>query len=210
MNDDRRDVWDLLTLAFWFVFFTIGLVPELFFSGIRHAAGVAPYTAVVNSSAVITVCFSVYLALFAYRRCIGSGNSPYMSKGKALEVALVSLVAFLELPPVSIAAETRKTLLALAFDLGSIDDLYLQGVILFVSASKLIAWAYLISLVIRYHAFGNRDVFTQVPSIFPSMHSEGPIKSDVAAPRTETPGALGPPERPAVEPPVEAASHAEK
>ncbi len=208
MVDDRRDVWDLLTLAFWFVFFAVGLAPELCFSALRAAAGVAPYTALVNSSAVITVGFAVYLALFTYRRCRASGITPYLSQGKALEVALVSLVAFLELPAVSMTFQSRKTLLALTLDLGSLNDLYLQGVILFVSASKLLAWAYLISLVIRYHAFGNRAVFTQVPSIFPSMQRSTNAPSEAAAPRAETPGALAPPDRPAAEPPAEAAPRA--
>ncbi len=206
MGDDRQDVWDLLTLAFWFVFFAVGLVPELFFSAIRDLAGVAPYTALVNSSAVITVGFSIYLALFAFRMCRAAGLTPYLSQGKALEVALVSLVAFLELPAMSATFQGRRTLLALALDMSSLGDLYLQGVILFVSASKLLAWAYLFSLVIRYHAFGNRTVFTEVPSIFPSMHrADRSAPEEPVSPSDQSPGAIAPPERPAAEPPVEAA-----
>lgn len=209
MGDERRDFWDLLTLAFWFVFFAVGLVPELFFSAVRDAARVAPYTALVNSSAVITVGFSVYLALFAYRRCRASGLSPYLAQGKALEVALVALVAFLELPTVNATIQARRTLLALLLDLASLRDVYLQAVILFVSASKLFAWAYLFSLVIRFHAFGNRDVFTQVPSIFPSMNNHESKKSEApTAPNQDAPGAIAPPEHTAAKPPVDAAPRA--
>jgi hypothetical protein len=196
--DDRQDVWDLLTLAFWFVFFAIGLMPELFFAAIRDAANVAPYTALVNSSAVISVAFSVYLALFTYRRCRDAGVAAYLAKGKALEVALVGLVAFLELPSVSATLHVRRTLLALVLDLGELPDVYLRSVILFVAASKLLAWSYLFSLVVRYHAFGNRAVFNQVPSIFPSMHDAKNIESDATAPaRSDAPGAITPPDRPA-------------
>jgi len=209
VGEDRRDVWDLLTLAFWVVFFGAGLVPELMFSSVREAAGVAPYTAMVNSSSAITVGLAVYLALFAYRRCRARDLSPYLSQGKALEVALIGLVAFLELPAMSSTFQSRRTLLALVLDLGALNDLYLQAVILFVSASKMLAWAYLFSLVIRYHAIGNRAVFTEVPSIFPSMHRiDRSEPTAPAAPGTETPGALTPPERHAADRPVDVAPRA--
>jgi hypothetical protein len=203
--EDRRDVWDLLTLAFWFAFFAIGLAPELFFAAIRNAAGVAPYTALVNSSAVITVGFSVYLALFAYRRCRAAALTPYLAQGKALEVALVALVAFLELPAMSATLQTRRTLLALLLDLNALHDGYLQSVIIFVSASKLLAWAYLFSLVVRYHAFGNRAVFTLVPSMFPSMNRPARIAPEDEPPaRTDAPGSLTPPEHVDADTPVDA------
>ena len=95
MADDRRDVWDLFTLAFWFVFFAVGLVPELFFSAVRDAAAVVSYNALVNSSAVITVSFSAYIAFFAFRRCRAADLSRYLSQGKALEVALIALANYL-------------------------------------------------------------------------------------------------------------------
>lgn len=203
MGEDRRDVWDLLTLAFWIAFFTIGLAPELFFSLFRHVGGVSSYSALVNSSAIITVTFSLYLALFAYRRCRFAGLTPYLSQGKALEVALLALVAFLELPALRSSLQGRRTLLALVLDLGAVEDRYLQGVILFVTASKLLAWIYLFSLVLRYHAFGNRTVFTQVPSMFPSMHRHEHASGDAAS--SAMPGALVPPDAHEPEPPIEPA-----
>ncbi len=208
MGEDRRDGWDLLTLAFWFVFFLIGLAPELFFSAFREAGGVSPYSALVNSSAIITVGFSIYIALFTYRRCRSAGLTAYLSQGKALEVALLSLVAFLELPALRASVEGRRTLLALVLDLGTVEDRYLQGVILFVTASKLLAWIYLFSLVLRYHAFGNRTVFTQVPSMFPSMH-RAEHRDPPNAAESRTPGALTPPEpEDDAEPPVKSAPRA--
>lgn len=206
MGEDRRDAWDLMTLTFWFAFFAIGLMPELCFSVFRHAGGVSPYTALVNSSAIITVGFAIYIALFAYRRCRSAGLTSYLSQGKALEVALLALVAFLELPAMRAGIEGRRTLLALVLDLGTVEDRYLQAVILFVAASKLLAWFYLFSLVLRYHAFGNRTVFTQVPSMFPSMHRDEHSQSrDMTPPASGMPGALAPPEVHDAEPPVDSA-----
>jgi len=203
VGEDRRDAWDLLTLAFWFAFFTIGLAPELCFSALREAGGVSRYNALVNSSAIITVSFAIYIALFAYRRCRSAGLTAYLSQGKALEVALLALVAFLELPAMRASLEGRRTLLALVFDLGTVEDRYLQGVILFVTASKLLAWIYLFSLVLRYHAFGNRSVFTQVPSMFPSMHRAQHAPHDGPASAVSgMPGALAPPDPDDAESPV--------
>lgn len=207
MGDEQRDVWDLLTLAFWFAFFVIGLAPELFFSAFRAVGGVSAYSALVNSSAIITVGFAIYLALFAYRRCRYAGLTAYISQGKALEVALLALVAFLELPALRSSLEGRRTLLALVLDLGTVGDRYLQGVILFVAASKLLAWIYLFSLVLRYHAFSNRTVFTQVPSMFPSMHrAEHKEPLNLKSADSRMPGALTPPEsEDDAEPPVKSA-----
>lgn len=208
MGEDRRDVWDLLTLAFWFVFFMVGLAPELWFALMRQMGGVSPYSALVNSSAIITVSFSIYLALFAYRRCRSAGLTPYLSQGKALEVALLGLVAFLELPAMRAGIEGRRTLLALVLDLGVVEERSLQGIILFVTASKLLAWMYLFSLMLRYHAFGNRGVFTQVPSMFPSMHRTEHAITGEQTPTTSMPGALAPPSGHDEEPPVDSAPRA--
>jgi len=77
--------------------------------------------------------------------------------------------------------------------LGEIPDRYLQMVVLFVGASKLLAWSYLMSLMIRYHAFGNRKVFTEVPSLFPSMHHahDGDEEQDAS---DSSAGTFSPPE----------------
>jgi len=170
LPDHRRDVWDALTLGLWIPFFLIGLVPELAFYAFREFAKVPPYTALVNSSAVITLGFTAYLGFFAYRRCLDACVTRYIAQGKALEVGLVALVAFLDMPAKGFTFEAR-TILAVLLEFGQIPDRYLQMVVLFVGASKLLAWLFLFSLVVRYHAFGNRRVFAQVPSLFPSMHA---------------------------------------
>lgn len=194
MNEQRRDIWDLLTLAIWSLFFAVGLAPELAFYAIRTASNVPTATALVNSSAIITLGFAGYLSLFAYRQCLATGLNRYLSQGKALEVGLLALVAFLELPARGSLVQSR-TLLSVLLSLGEITDHYLQAVIVFVGVSKLLAWAYLFSLVIRYHAFGNRRVFSEVPSLFPSMHrpentsadDEGPAPGDLSPPEADLP-----------------------
>ncbi len=184
MGESRRDVWDLLTLGAWFIFFAVGLAPEFAFYAVRDAAQVRTSTALVNSSAIITLGFAAYVAFFAFRRCRDTGLSRYLSQGKALEVGLIALVAFLELPARGAVFQSR-TLVLVLLSLNEIPDRYLQAVVLFVGASKLLAWSYLLSLTIRYHAFGNRRVFSEVPSLFPSMHlapAEDEPDDDAAAP----------------------------
>lgn len=185
MSDHRRDVWDALTLALWIPFFLIGLVPELAFYVFREFARVPPYTALVNSSAVITLTFAAYFAFFAYRRCQEVGLSRYIAQGKALEVGLLALVAFLDMPAKGFTFEAR-TLLAVLLEFGQIPDRYLQMIVLFVGASKMIAWLFLLSLVVRYHAFGNRRTFAQVPSLFPSMHAAANENMDAAETESES------------------------
>lgn len=172
MSDNRRDAWDLFTLGLWFPFFLVGLVPELAFYLIREWGAVPPYTALVNSSAVITLSFAAYVAFFALRRCRDAGLSRPMAQGKALEIGLLALVAFLEIPTKGMAFQAR-TLIGVLLDIQQLPDRYLQLVVFLVGTTKLVAWAYLFSLVIRYHAFGNRRVFAQIPSMFPSMHATG-------------------------------------
>lgn len=186
MSHERRNVWDLLTLGLWSCFFAIGLVPELAFYALRELAAVPSYVALVNSSAVITIALTAYLAFFAHRRCRGSGLSRVASQGKALEIAVLGLVAFLEIPAKGSAFEAR-TLLGIVFDFRSLPDRYLQTVVLFVGLSKLGVWLYLYSLVLRYHAYGNRHVFARIPSLFPSMREQKRKDPPTAKAESEVP-----------------------
>ena len=109
---------------------------------------------------MITISLTAYLAFFANRRCRESGLSRVASQGKALEIAVLGLVAFLEIPAKGSAFEAR-TLLEIVFDFRSLPGRYLQTVVLFVGLSKIGVWLYLYSLVLRYHAYGNRSVFAE-------------------------------------------------
>ena len=176
MNGHRRDVWDLLTLGLWSIFFAVGLVPELAFYAFREVAAVPAHTALVNSSAVITISFTAYIAIFVGRRCMDAGLDRAVSQGKAVEIAVLALIAFIEIPAKGSAFEAR-TLFEVVLDVQDLPGRYLQGVVLFVGMSKLIAWLYLYSLVLRYHAFGDRGVFARVPSLFPSTHRREQVET---------------------------------
>lgn len=191
MPDNHRDVWDFLTLSLWSIFFAIGFVPELAFYVIREAAAVTTFTALVNSSAVLTISLTAYLGLFSYRKCLQSGLSETMAQGKAMEVSVLALVAFLEIPAKGTIFEMR-TLLGVVLEFRELPGLYLQSVVLFVGVSKLVAWLYLYSLVLRYHASGNRDVFARIPSLFPSMRSSSE-NEPLAGPSANTITELRPP-----------------
>lgn len=172
MNQDARTAWDFLTLALWALFFGVGLAPDPVFRVLREIAGVTTSTALINSSLVLTAALAVYIAFFTLRRCREAGLNDAEARGRALQIGLLGLVAFLEIPVRDGAAQVR-TLLELVLQVGNIpmDQTYLRTVVLFIGASKLLAWWYLFSLVIRYHAFGMRRVFATMPSVFPSAHS---------------------------------------
>jgi len=157
MTDRGVNIWDLWTLLLWSLFFATGLVPEPVFVALRQAAAVPMQNAFVNSSAVITVTFAVYLAIFVRRRCLDSGLSPAEAQSRSVQVALIGLLAFLELPSRGGFSDGR-TLLFLVVRSHEIQDAYLKTIVLTVGISKLIAWWYLFSMILRYHAFGTRVV----------------------------------------------------
>lgn len=168
MENERRNSWDLLALAIWTLFFAIGLVPELVFQTLREVAGVVTRTAFVNTSAVITVSFTAYIALFTARRCTDAGMSERDARDRALQVAILGIAAFLEIPARAAGMESRS-LLEIMVSYRELSDAYLQTIILVIGASKIVSWCYLFSLVLRYHAFSNRNVFTSIPPLFPSL-----------------------------------------
>ena len=178
------NIWDFWTLLLWSLFFAAGLVPEPVFVTLRQIAAVPMQSAFVNSSAVITVGFAVYLALFARRRCLDSGLSPGGAQSRAVQVGLIGLLAFLELPSRGGFSDGR-TLLYLVVRSHEIHDTYLKTVVLAVGISKLVAWWYLFSMILRYHAFGTRDVFTRMSGLFPSARSVSePAPEEIVAPET--------------------------
>jgi hypothetical protein len=137
---------------------------------LRIVARVPAHNAFVNSSAVITVALALYFAYFVRRCCLNAGLTATESQGRATQVGLIALVAFIEIPQSGLYSDGR-TLLYLVIRSQDIADTYLKSVVLAAGASKLIAWWYLYSLVLRYHAFGARDVFVRMATVFPSARS---------------------------------------
>ena len=179
---EKPTIWDTFTLGLWALFFAMGLVPELAFHLLRAAAGVSYFTAIVNSSVFITLVLTSYMTLFVYRRCRDADIHPFAASGKTVQAAIFALVAFMDLPSRRATFETH-TLLEILFELDQLPDLYVKSVVVLVAVTKIAAWCYLFSLVFRYHAFGNRDVFTSIPSLIPSAH----VKTEDKAPQGPKP-----------------------
>lgn len=185
MNEERGNFWDLATLMLWAVFFAVGLVPELVYYILRDAGNVIIRTAFVNTSAVITVSFTAYLAIFVFRQCRASGLSDTDSRGRALQVTILGIAAFLEIPAKGATFDVR-TLLEIMVHFRELPDPMLRVTIVTIGASKIISWCYLFSLVLRYHAFANRDVFAKLSPLFASLRqtaeSPAPVKIVEAPP----------------------------
>ncbi len=181
-GDDKVGVprvsrWDLLTLGLWSIFFLVGLVPDLAYYLLREWAFVSPRTAVVNTPAIVTFTFSAYFAFFVLRRCRESGLTEVGAQGRAIQAGLLGIVAFLYLPSTGGASATgsapheARTILELLVNYRDISVPLLKWYVLFIGWSKLLAWWYLFTLIVRYHVFGNRAVFAAMPSFFYSARN---------------------------------------
>ncbi len=188
---EKPTIWDTLSLGLWAVFFSLGLAPELAFHLLRDLAKISYFTAIVNSSSFITLALVTYLSLFVYRRCLETSLSPAAATAKAIQCGLIALVAFLDLPSGRSTFEVH-TILELLFQLPDMPGLYVQAVVILVVATKLAAWWYLYALVFRYHAFGNRGVFANIPAVFPSARPDTSGSTPVA-PGTGNPDTAGQP-----------------
>lgn len=172
MTDSRTvTAWDLLTMVLWSALFGIGLVPELAFHTLRGFAGVTSSGSLVNSSSAITLGFAIYVSLFVLRQCKAAGLAPINAQGRAVQAALWSLIAFLEIPTRSPIFGTQ-TLLGILWNSPDLPDLKLKLIIWAVGFCKLVAWSYLYSLMFRFHVLGNRDAFNGIRMIVPARHHE--------------------------------------
>ena len=170
MTDSHNvTIWDSLSLVLWSLFFLAGLVPEVVYHSLRNLAGVTTQHAFINSSAIISIGLATYLAFFVSRQCRKSRLSDHESQGKAIWIAIIALLAFLELPSRSAIFGTQ-TLLLLMFQSSYMDDPYLRKVIWLVGCCKLTAWCYLYSLLLRFHLLGRRHIFSRMFSPFSAPH----------------------------------------
>lgn len=166
MSDSHNvTIWDGFTMSLWTFFFFAGLAPEFAFHWFRALSGVTTQHAFVNSSAVITIALAIYLAFFVARQCKVAGLHDADAQGKALQVGILALLAFLELPSRGSTFGTQ-TLLGLMFQSSYMEDPDLRKIVWIVGCCKLSAWAYLYSLMIRFHLLGRRQVFSRIPTFF--------------------------------------------
>jgi hypothetical protein len=166
-NINEKNAWDIPTMLLWSVFFAVGLVPEFVFHLLRRSAAVSSSTALVNSSAIITLAFTFFVVWFVYRNGLEPYSNKADSRGKATQIGLLALLAFMDIPTRSGVFEVH-TLLEIMIRLNDLSDWYLRFVVMLVALSKLTAWCFLYSLFFRYHLLGNRMAFMSIPSLFPS------------------------------------------
>jgi len=150
------DLWRAPALALWLLVFLVGLAPEPVFLALRLLAHVTTQDALVNSPFLITIALAAYVGLFALKRCTEVGIPAPQAQDKALQVGIMGLVAFLP------------------FHFPSLVDAYVNplvpnpAVVYGTGAAKMVVWCYLLSLFIRYYAFGSDAAFAKVQAIFPS------------------------------------------
>lgn len=158
-------IWDMMTMTLWSTLFAVGLVPELVFHGMRALAGVSSYSAFINSSAIITFALTAYFAFFVARQCRANGLSSGIIQAKSVHVALLSMLAFMEIPGQSPVFGTQ-TLLGLMLMSSLQVDQTLKVMLWVVGCTKLAAWLYLYTLMLRFHVLGNREVFARMHTFF--------------------------------------------
>lgn len=171
--DDKWDYWRPPVFGLWVLFFLVGLVPEPVFLTLREWSGVLPQHAVVNSPHLITVAFGGYVALFCWHRCRDAGLSRWESQDRALQLGVVALVAFLPVDFFAVFTAHANPLVQHRF------SVYLVGI------GKLAAWWLLVSMFVRYYAFGADQVFAHVPSLFPSARRARRVEKRETAPCAE-------------------------
>ena len=173
MNESQRipDPWALPTLALWIVFLIVGLFPDRVFVLMRNLGGVVTMDAYVNSPYVITIAFTVYLAVFVFLRCKEGGHTDAQAQGRAVQAGLVAVIAFLWQP---------LGLLAVSDEIYAprLELLVFKFLIYTTVFLKMLSWLYLLSLFVRYYAFGNRCVFADMPCVFPSAHVPPPSERE--------------------------------
>jgi len=155
-----RDLWRWPALLLWLIFFLVGLLPEKTFFLLRDLGYVATQNASVNSVWLPVAAMAAFLTFFAYYVCREANLDPGEAEGKALQIAVFALLAFLPL-----RLEQFKEYLLVPVPEH-------RRLLIGACTVKCVAWLYLLSLVIRYYCWKGGRVFTLLPSAFSSrQHS---------------------------------------
>lgn len=169
----ERDMWRWPAVGLWVVFFWVGLVPERVFLRLRDLAEISTYDAALNSYQLITLALTTYLAFFCYRRCREAGLTDAVGQGKAIQVGTLGLLAFLDVPFEQLV-ETRSPYYY-----------FLLGI----ASAKMVAWLYLLSIIVRYYFWRRNQVFSRMITLIPSAHALDSSGSEQMGPE----GVEGPP-----------------
>lgn len=168
------DFWRIPTLLLWWIFLVVGALPEEVFWAAREAAGVVTQRAMVNSPDLITLAFASYLGIFAYRQCLEQGLSAPVSQGRAIQITIIGLIAFLPFPVARLLGV--GDIAAYSFW----DTVYLRGAVYSVWIGKLAALIYLAGVFFRIYALGNSSLFRDMVNVFPSASIDKHTSSNPA------------------------------
>ena len=170
------DLWDGLAALVWSLILLAGLFPEVVFVILRQQGQVTTQQAFINSPWFITYACAGFIGWFTFQRCRESGSREDFAFGKAVQVTVLGLAAFLPL-------QIEQTPAYLHIPIPS-----LRYLVLAIITTKVLTWFYLVQLIIRYHLFSGLAVFRGMPLFFPSAmlserHSrEGSVPQDAGDP----------------------------
>jgi hypothetical protein len=162
----ETDWWRLPTLGLWTLFFAVGLLPEPFFFALRDWGGVTTFNALVNSPYVLSLALAGYIGFFAFHRCRQALLSIFESQDRALQLTLIALVAFLPIDPVTAITAYKAP------------SIITTTAVYLAVGLKLGGWLYLVVLFARYYLGGIDDVFSRIPSMFPSTRRAAATKEE--------------------------------
>jgi hypothetical protein len=153
----RPDGWRWLLLPLWVLFFGAGLFPEWIFYALRGLSGVSERHAMINNYHLLSFSLTAYLVAFTLQRCRDAGLDDMEARGKALQVGVFALIAFL---PVRLDQWTEY------FHIGNPQ---LRRLVFSAIAVKSVMWLYLFFVVLRYYLVSGTRVFIDMPALLPSL-----------------------------------------
>lgn len=159
-SPSQFDFWRIPAFVLWVLLFVAGLVPDLVFFVLREAGHVKTQSALVNSHYMITFLLAGFTGMFTHARCREAGAGDLPARGKALQTAVMGLVAFLPVPWYLLPR------------LHEIPKLELRLVVLFVCGAKMLAWSYLLSVLMRYYFWNGQRAYLNMFMVLPSMYRE--------------------------------------
>ncbi len=153
--------WRWPTVALWALFFIAGLLPDETFEALRIVSGVVTARAAINSPWVLPLAQCAFLFHFVLGACQRARIHPHQASAKALQIAILALIAFL---PVELS------------QLLNIQHSPIPELRMFYCAIAIIkasTWLYLFQLIARYHLQGPQ-VLRALWVIFPSARHPHP------------------------------------
>ena len=152
------DLWRIPILALWMAFFAVGLYPEWVYDQARELGQVAVQRALVNSAWLVSLAWAGYMGWFTLARSREAGDSHASASAKGVQILLLGLTAFMPLRLENLAEIQYIPVPAYRW--------IFYGTV----GAKVIAWLYLVIVILRYYLFSGYKTFIDMPALFPSAH----------------------------------------